>query len=111
MFAVGFLRPDTIMIAVTVAILLLQVRATPQGVDGTVWRSFRGNHAAGVADNQNLPELWDGEKDLNIRWKTPIPGLGHSSPAVWNNSVFVTTAVSSRNDATFKRGLYGDGDA
>src|SRR5688572_25831104 len=111
MFAVGFLRPYTIMITMAAAALVLQVLATPQNVDGTVWPSFRGDHAAGVADNQNLPQRWDGEKGLNIRWKTAIPGLGHSSPAVWNNSVFVTTAVSSRNTATFKRGLYGDGDA
>jgi outer membrane protein assembly factor BamB len=89
----------------TFALLLLQVRATP------VWPSFRGNHAAGVADDQSLPERWDGVKGVNVRWKTAIPGLGHSSPAIWNDTVFVTTAVSSRDNATFKRGLFGDGDA
>jgi outer membrane protein assembly factor BamB len=75
------------------------------------WPSFRGDHASGVAERQNLPARWDGEKGTNIKWKTPIPGLGHSSPIVWGDSVFVTTAVSSRDTATFRRGLFGDGDA
>jgi len=75
------------------------------------WPSFRGEHAAGVMEGQNLPEAWDAEKGTNIRWKTPIPGLAHSSPIVWGDRVFVTSAVSSRGDATFRRGLYGDGDA
>ena len=44
-------------------------------------------------------------------WRTPIPGLAHSSPVVWGDRVYVTTAISSRGAATFKPGLYGDGDA
>src|SRR5215470_6250706 len=75
------------------------------------WPSFRGDHATGVADGQNLPELWDGEKGTAIKWKTTIPGLAHSSPIVWDDSIFVTTAISSRGAAKFKPGLYGDGDA
>ncbi len=75
------------------------------------WPSFRGNHAAGVADGQNLPEVWDGEKGTAIRWKSAIPGLAHSSPIVWSDKIFVTTAISSRGTANFKPGLYGDGDA
>jgi len=46
-----------------------------------------------------------------IRWKTAIPGLAHSSPIVWEDRVFVTTAVSSRPNASFKRGLYDEGTA
>lgn len=75
------------------------------------WPSFRGNHASGVADRQNLPDAWDGSNGANILWKTKIPGLAHSSPIVWGKQVFVTTAISSQPDATFKPGLYGDGDA
>jgi outer membrane protein assembly factor BamB len=75
------------------------------------WPSFRGDHASGVADNQNLPAKWDGAKGTNIKWKVRIPGLAHSSPVVWGDAVFVTTAVSSRPDATFKRGLFGEGNA
>jgi outer membrane protein assembly factor BamB len=75
------------------------------------WPSFRGPSAAGVADGQRLPDRWDGEKKQNILWRTAVPGLAHSSPIVWGDTVFVTSAISSRKDATFKPGLYGDGDA
>lgn len=75
------------------------------------WPSFRGPAASGVADKQNLPISWDAARGSNIHWKTPIPGLAHSSPIVWENRIFVTTAVSSRDGASFKRGLYGDGNA
>ncbi len=75
------------------------------------WPSFRGPHAAGVADGQDLPDSWGGETMENIKWKTRIPGLAHSSPIVWGDRIYVTTAVSSQGDATFKHGLYGSGDA
>jgi outer membrane protein assembly factor BamB len=75
------------------------------------WPSFRGPQASGLADKQNLPDEWDVKTGRNIRWKTPIPGLAHSSPIVWGDRVFVTTAISSKGTATFKPGLYGDGDA
>ncbi len=75
------------------------------------WPSFRGLHAAGVAEAQNLPDNWNGENGANIKWKTRIPGLAHSSPVVWGNLVFVTTAISSQGDGSFRHGLYGDGDA
>ena len=75
------------------------------------WPSFRGRDASGVADGQRLPDAWDGTTGKNVLWRTPIPGLAHSSPVVWGDTVFVTSAISSRKDATFKPGLYGDGDA
>ncbi len=75
------------------------------------WPSFRGPDARGVADGQHLPDTWDGERGINIRWKTPVPGLAHSSPIVWGDTLFVTSAISSRADASFRPGLYGDGTA
>ena len=75
------------------------------------WPSFRGPNASGVADGQELPDGWNAKTGENILWRTPIPGLAHSSPIVWGDRVFVTTAISSRPNATFKPGLYGDGDA
>ena len=75
------------------------------------WPSFRGAEAAGVADKQNLPDRWNPATGENILWRAAIPGLAHSSPIVWGDTVFVASAISSRKDATFKPGLYGDGDA
>ena len=75
------------------------------------WPSFRGAQAMGIAEGQNLPDTWDVKGGQNILWRTPVAGLAHSSPIVWGNTVFVTTAVSSKGGATFRPGLYGDGDA
>jgi outer membrane protein assembly factor BamB len=80
---------------------------TPEGS----WPSFRGQQASGIAEKQNLPDRWDGKTGENILWRTPIPGLAHSSPVVWGNRIFVTSASSSDPKATFRPGLYGDGDA
>jgi outer membrane protein assembly factor BamB len=82
----------------------------PKAAAGS-WPSFRGPNASGVAENQNLPNTWNAKTGENILWRTPIPGLAHSSPIVWGNRVYVTSAVSSDPKATFKPGLYGDGDA
>lgn len=73
------------------------------------WPSFRGPNASGVADGQKLPDTWDIKTGENIRWRVPIPGLAHSSPIVWGEHIFLTTAVSSRPDATFVPGIYGAG--
>ena len=75
------------------------------------WPSFRGEYACGAVDEQNLPIEWDGKSNKNIKWKTQIPGLAHSSPVIWEEKLFVTTAISSQKNVTFKHGLYGDGDA
>jgi outer membrane protein assembly factor BamB len=75
------------------------------------WPSFRGPQASGVADRQNLPDVWDGQQGRNVLWRAKVPGLGHSSPIVWGHRVFVTSAISSDPKASFRPGLYGDGDA
>jgi outer membrane protein assembly factor BamB len=73
------------------------------------WPSFRGANAAGMADGQALPAQWNEERGVNIRWRVPITGLGHSSPIVWGDKVFVTTAVSSQASPEFRPGgLRGD---
>lgn len=88
----------------------LSTRTAPGPPAGS-WPSFRGPQASGVAERQNLPDRWDGKTGENILWRTPIPGLAHSSPVVWGNQIFVTSAASRDPDATFRPGLYGDGDA
>ena len=75
------------------------------------WPSFRGPGATGTNGAHHLPDRWNGTRGDNILWRTTVPGLGHSSPVVWGERVFVTSSVSGRGHATFKPGLYGDGDA
>ena len=46
-----------------------------------------------------------------MKWKSPIPGMGHSSPVVWGNRVFLTTAISGDPDPKIRTGNYGDVDS
>ena len=57
------------------------------------WPQWRGPLATGVAPDADPPLEWSEEK--NVRWKAPIPGRGHSSPVVWNDRIFLTTAVET----------------
>lgn len=72
------------------------------------WPQFRGVNAEGIAQNQDLPQTWDVTTGSNLLWKVPIPGLGHSSPVVWRDKVFVTTAVGEGKEAYLKVGRYGE---
>jgi len=72
------------------------------------WTSYRGRMSSGVLDNANLPESFDINKMINVRWKTEIPGLGLSSPVIWDNKVFITSAISLADRDGFKPGIYGD---
>jgi outer membrane protein assembly factor BamB len=58
------------------------------------WPSFRGDAASGVGTG-TPPVTWDLARGTNVAWNVVIPGLGHSSPIVWGDRVFVTTAVAA----------------
>ncbi|GAB4467172.1 MAG: PQQ-binding-like beta-propeller repeat protein [Armatimonadaceae bacterium] len=72
------------------------------------WSGFRGNNASGIAEGYPTPVKWDVEKGENVLWKTPLPGLGHSSPVIWGDRIFVTTAISGKENPELKVGLYGN---
>jgi outer membrane protein assembly factor BamB len=74
------------------------------------WPMFRGPEASGVADGQDLPDRWDVETGENILWKTEIAGFGHSSPVVWGDRIFLTTAVSSSEASVFQTETTGQID-
>ncbi len=96
--------------ALTVFILLsFSVRLSGQLMPERQWPGFRGYMASGVLDNANLPESFDFQNMANVRWKIPIPGLGLSSPVIWGDKLFITTAVSSSDNEGIKTGIYGDG--
>ncbi len=75
------------------------------------WPSFRGPFAKGFIDGAIAVQNWNLETGENILWQTQIPGLGHSSPAIWEDKMFITTAISGSGENYLKVGLYGDGDA
>lgn len=72
------------------------------------WPGFRGRGARGIGESTRLPTIWG--PGTNVAWKVPIPGRGWSSPIVWGNRVFVTTAVSDGEVEAPKKGLYFGGD-
>ena len=55
------------------------------------WGNWRGPLGTGVAPDADPPIEWSEEK--NVAWKTEIPGLGHSTPAVWGDRIYLTAAV------------------
>ena len=69
------------------------------------WPQFRGPAASGVSANSGLPDTWSAAE--HIEWKTEIPGRGWSSPIVWGEKIFVTTAVKEGGETEpVKKGLY-----
>ena len=56
------------------------------------WPCWRGPRGDGSSLETDVPREWDGGAGKNIAWKVPVPYTGHSSPAIWNDRVFVTGA-------------------
>lgn len=57
------------------------------------WPQWRGPHANGVAPYGNPPVEWSESK--NIKWKIEIPGKGHATPIIWDNRIFVLSAIET----------------
>ena len=70
----------------------LVLLATPAQADN--WTQFRGPNADGLAKESQLPTEWG--KDKNIQWQVEVPGVAWSSPVIWGDKVFVTTAVTEK---------------
>jgi outer membrane protein assembly factor BamB len=71
---------------VSLAVLVLAGPAV-----GEEWPSWRGPRGDGTSEESNVAIRWG--PDENIVWKTPIPGVGHSSPIVWGDRIFLTTCL------------------
>jgi outer membrane protein assembly factor BamB len=72
------------------------------------WPQWRGADGSGISNEKNLPAEWTPTK--NIKWKTPISGRGHSSPIVWGNKIFLTTAIEGEVVPGAKAVKHMDGD-
>ncbi len=72
---------------------ILTLSATGQSrIDAeTNWPAWRGPLATGVAPKSNPPVSWS--ESHNVKWRTAIPGKGFSTPVIWGNNLFVTTAI------------------
>ncbi len=83
-------------------------KAADLAISSPNWPQIRGNGARGVGEGQNPPVEFDAETGKNLLWKTPIGGLANSSPAVWGDRLFLTTAISDADQAGLRTGNYGD---
>jgi outer membrane protein assembly factor BamB len=76
------------------------------------WPGFRGPGAQGVADGYPTRSAWNVDatagKLSGVLWRAEIPGLGHSSPIIWGDRVYVGTAVRLSGKASLRIGYYGD---
>ena len=58
------------------------------------WHHWRGPHVTGAAAKADPPTTWS--ETENIRWKVPIPGTGHATPIIWEDKIFVQTAIKGQ---------------
>jgi outer membrane protein assembly factor BamB len=93
--------------AVLVALLLVIVSTAGSTAAPDRWPQFRGPNAGVVADDPTLPERWSATD--NVRWRAEVPGLGWSSPVVWDDHVFVTSVVAEGGSGAPKPGFYAPG--
>lgn len=83
----------TLSILLTGSFCLLPDRSLAGSKEEIVrhWAQWRGPANQGVSNETGLPTEWSATK--NVKWKTPIDGRGHSSPIVWGDRIFLTTAI------------------
>ena len=74
-----------------VLLIALLMPSAVQAAGPLWWPQWRGPNGTGAVSNGNPPIEWDATK--NIRWKTPVPGRGHSTPVIVGSRIFLTAAV------------------
>ena len=78
----------TIRLLMTVAFAIVATPSSARAADD--WPQFRGPNGQSFAPAANIPTTWDAES--NVKWKTAVPGTGHSSPVIANGQIWLTTA-------------------
>src|SRR5881409_3511757 len=68
--------------------------AMPLAAAAENWPCWRGPRLDGTSLEKNVPVHWSGSS--NVAWKTELPGIGHASPAVWNDRLFTVTSVAEK---------------
>ena len=64
----------------------------------TQWPRFRGLGGGGVSVFSNIPTEWNGETGQGILWKTAVPLIGHNSPVVWKDRVFLSGGTEEKRE-------------
>ncbi len=66
------------------------VRMVEAAGDGAYWPRWRGPSGQGIVSGRGYTDTWSATE--NVRWSTPVPGRGNSSPIVWADRIFLTTS-------------------
>lgn len=86
------------LIAVTVALLANTLTASQSSAAWQEsWPQWRGPNGDGVAVSSKPPTEWSETK--NIKWKVRLPGMGYSTPVVWKDRMFISTAINTGKKA------------
>ena len=84
------------------------VRLVPVTGEGAAfWTRWRGPSGQGLATPGKYVDTWSAT--TNVLWKAPVPGLGHSSPIVWRDHIFLTTAEDGGRKLSMIAFRRGDG--
>jgi outer membrane protein assembly factor BamB len=76
-----------------ITLLFVASTALQLGAVETNWPEFRGPTGDGISTSTNLPLRWSEER--NVKWKTPIHGKAWSSPVIWGQQMWLTTATTN----------------
>jgi outer membrane protein assembly factor BamB len=99
------MRQPTLLLSAALVCALASASPARAGGPGE-WPQFRGPGGAGIADDSTLPEQWSTAD--NVAWAVDLPGRGWSSPIVWRDRVFVTTALSPGAFKAPSTGIFGN---
>jgi outer membrane protein assembly factor BamB len=105
-----FLKEESEMFTRWMFALGISVICLPALAGTDDWPQFRGPNGSAASAGTHLPDKWDTDK--NVAWKAKLPGYGWSSPIIWGDKVFVTTAVTDKQrkpSAGFGPGMFGGG--
>ncbi len=94
-----------LLLTVAVGLSVLSLTGTAQVEQ---WTKFRGPNAGAISDDPRLPDTWS--ETENVVWKTAVPGMGWSSPVVWDDHILVTSAISDAEEEQPVTGLYDEHD-
>ena len=84
----------TVLIGLLVlGVAFIVAQSTARGENWPGWRGPRGD---GTILETSVPTQWSGTD--HVVWKTPLPGSGYSSPVVWGDRIFLTTAIVETKD-------------
>ncbi len=84
--------------------------AAPASESTVHWPGFRGANRSGIGDGADTPADFDLESGKNVAWRVALPGLGNSSPIVWGDRIYVTTAVAEGGSVPLRVGPSGSGE-